>query len=111
MNRRNGPERFFAIPRYAGKATTSTTPSLAEGIRPWDDFSARYLQDDWMEELGPNASVWGICNEENERFDAEMVGGWRDTADVLLVFVGLRLSSLEGVISPLTNSRPAFSQL
>jgi hypothetical protein len=47
----------------------------------------KHPEDEWMEEFGSRARVWRVCNEENERFDAEMVSGWRDTADVLLVFV------------------------
>ena len=81
-------ERYFAIPRYAGQtATSAAAPSIAEGLLTWDDYAAKYPEDGWMKELNSHARVWRICNEENDRFDLEMVGGWRDTADVLLVFV------------------------
>jgi hypothetical protein len=79
------PERFFAIPRHAGQTATSG----AQGVSSWDEYNFKYPEDEYGKEFGPNARVWRLCNDENERFDAEMIQGWRDTADVLLVFVGI----------------------
>jgi hypothetical protein len=40
-----------------------------------------------MEEMGDNARVWHVYNDEADRIDAEMVDGWRSTLDTLLIFV------------------------
>ncbi|KAK0479959.1 hypothetical protein EDD18DRAFT_1086203, partial [Armillaria luteobubalina] len=40
-------------------------------------------------ELAPAARAWRTCLEESATSDGEMVEGWRDGLDVLLVFAGL----------------------
>jgi hypothetical protein len=40
-----------------------------------------------MEEMGDNARVWRVFNDEADRIDAERVDGWRSTLDTLLIFV------------------------
>lgn len=93
---RGKTDRFFGIPKYGGQTTTSIAgASYADGIATWDDYNMKYPEDEWMEEFGPHARGWRVCNDENEKFDAEMVVGWRDTADVLLVFVSPNLSSAQ----------------
>lgn len=47
-----------------------------------------YPQDAYGEETTPYARVWRACLDEAATFDAEMIDGWKDTTDVLLVFVG-----------------------
>ncbi|KAK0220542.1 hypothetical protein IW262DRAFT_1033733 [Armillaria fumosa] len=53
------------------------------------DYEQKFPEDKQYEELGPLARVWGTYLEECARFDTEMVEGWRDGLDVLLVFAGL----------------------
>ncbi|KAK0446681.1 hypothetical protein EV421DRAFT_211985 [Armillaria borealis] len=48
-------------------------------------------EDKRYEEMGPTARVWSAYLEECAPFDLEMVEGWRDGLDVLLVFAGLFL--------------------
>jgi hypothetical protein len=42
-----------------------------------------------MEEMGENARVWRVYNDEADRTDMEMVDGWKGTLDTLLIFVSV----------------------
>ncbi|KAK0447865.1 uncharacterized protein EV420DRAFT_1647606 [Desarmillaria tabescens] len=53
------------------------------------DYEQKFPEDKQYEELGPAARVWRTYLEECAGFDIEMVEGWRDGLDVLLVFAGL----------------------
>ncbi|PBK69495.1 hypothetical protein ARMSODRAFT_957134 [Armillaria solidipes] len=53
------------------------------------DYEQRFPEDKRYEELGPLARVWRTYLAECVGFDAEMLEGWRDGLDVLLVFAGL----------------------
>ncbi|KAK0505361.1 hypothetical protein EDD18DRAFT_1017532, partial [Armillaria luteobubalina] len=53
------------------------------------DYEQRFPEDKRYEELGPLARVWRTYLAECAGFDVEMLEGWRDGLDVLLVFAGL----------------------
>ncbi|PBK95500.1 hypothetical protein ARMGADRAFT_926110, partial [Armillaria gallica] len=53
------------------------------------DYEQKFPEDKRHEEMGPTARVWRTYLEECAPFDIEMVEGWRDGLDVLLVFAGL----------------------
>ncbi|KAK0494284.1 hypothetical protein EDD18DRAFT_1009156, partial [Armillaria luteobubalina] len=53
------------------------------------DYEQRFPEDKRYEELGPFARVWRTYLEECATYDVEMLEGWRDGLDVLLVFTGL----------------------
>ncbi|KAL1689630.1 hypothetical protein GGG16DRAFT_57375, partial [Schizophyllum commune] len=53
------------------------------------DYEQKYDEDVYGEELGSNARFWHVLLDEGRVYDAELVDGWRDTLDVLLVFAGL----------------------
>ncbi|KAK0238882.1 hypothetical protein EDD85DRAFT_951100 [Armillaria nabsnona] len=53
------------------------------------DYEQKFPEDKRYEELGPTARVWRTYLDECGLFDLEMVEGWRDALDVLLVFAGL----------------------
>ncbi|SJL11097.1 uncharacterized protein ARMOST_14500 [Armillaria ostoyae] len=61
---------------------------LMKGNDPFD-YEQKFPEDKQYEELGPTARVWRTYLEECAAFDIEMVEGWRDGLDVLLVFAGL----------------------
>lgn len=44
--------------------------------------------------MGPQARVWKTYLDEAEAYDLERVEGWKDTVDVLLVFVSFIQSDL-----------------
>ncbi len=54
------------------------------------DYKARYPPDPYGQEMSDNARIWSIYLEEVADFDTNMLAEWRDTIDVLLVFVRLR---------------------
>ncbi len=63
------------------------------------DYEKKFAEDKRCEELGSAARVWRTYLEECAASDGEMVEGWRDGLDVLLVFVStivleLRILSL-----------------
>ncbi len=61
---------------------------MASGVTP-RDYKARYPPDPHSQEMSDNARIWPIYLEEAADFDANMLAEWRDTIDVLLVFVRL----------------------
>ncbi len=61
---------------------------MISGVAP-RDYKARYPPDPYGQEMSDNARIWPIYLEEAADFDANMLAEWRDTIDVLLVFVCL----------------------
>jgi hypothetical protein len=59
-----------------------------------DDIRNNYPEDDYSEEMGPNARVWKLCLDVAEGEDSKMFGNWEDTVNVLLVFVGISVAAL-----------------
>lgn len=62
--------------------------SLCQGasFNPYD-YEQKYPEDPFCEEAGPNARVWRTYLDVAEEYDAERIDGWKDTIDVLLIFV------------------------
>ncbi|KAI3604641.1 hypothetical protein WG66_008301, partial [Moniliophthora roreri] len=57
------------------------------GYRPHTrDYEQEYPEDAYGEEIGSDARVWMAYLDESGLFDMEMLSGWKDTIDVLLVF-------------------------
>jgi hypothetical protein len=52
-----------------------------------DDYEQKYPKDACGEEMGPNARFYRVYLDESAKYIAEMVDGWRDGLDRLLVFV------------------------
>ncbi|KAL1677200.1 hypothetical protein EV122DRAFT_214696, partial [Schizophyllum commune] len=53
------------------------------------NYEQKYAEDAYGEELGAHARFWHVLLDESQTYDTELVHGWRDTLDVLLVFAGL----------------------
>ncbi|KAJ7586312.1 hypothetical protein C8J56DRAFT_761525, partial [Mycena floridula] len=53
------------------------------------DYEEKYPPDANGMEMSSDARVWLVYLDESEEYDREMIEGWRDTIDVLLVFAGL----------------------
>ncbi|KAK0216241.1 hypothetical protein IW262DRAFT_1299481 [Armillaria fumosa] len=70
---------FFGIPQRAPQV---------RGNDPLD-YEQKFPEDKRYEELSPFARVWRTYLEECGAFDTELLEGWRDGLNVLLVFVGL----------------------
>ncbi|KAK0202474.1 hypothetical protein DFS33DRAFT_1384827 [Desarmillaria ectypa] len=58
---------------------------VGRGSDPFD-YEQKLPEDKRHEEMGPMARVWRTYLKECTAFDLEMVEGWRDGLDVLLVF-------------------------
>lgn len=52
-----------------------------------DDYELKYAEDEYGQEAGPNARVWKTYLDESEIYDLEKVESWKDTIDILLIFV------------------------
>ncbi|KAK0498085.1 hypothetical protein EDD18DRAFT_1378287 [Armillaria luteobubalina] len=68
------------------------------------DYEKKFPEDKHGEELGPAARVWRTCIEESATSDGEMVEGWRDGLDVLLVFAGLFLAVVTTFVTQTSQS-------
>ncbi|KAH8806813.1 hypothetical protein DL96DRAFT_1822167, partial [Flagelloscypha sp. PMI_526] len=53
------------------------------------NYEEKYPEDAPGDELGANARVFKVYNDEAERYDADMIRGFRDSLDGLLVFASL----------------------
>lgn len=72
-----------------GTCLSANAPAKAITLMSYvgDDYEAKYEPDPWGEEVGSNARVWRVYLDEAEAYDSEMTEQWKDTVDVLLVFV------------------------
>ncbi|THU78161.1 hypothetical protein K435DRAFT_572945, partial [Dendrothele bispora CBS 962.96] len=53
------------------------------------DYTQIYEEDEPYTEMGPNARVWKVYNQEVIRVDSDRIEDWRDGLDSLLVFAAL----------------------
>lgn len=58
------------------------------------NYEEKYAPDALGEETSENARVWKVYLDEAENYDDEMLRGFRDTIDSLLVFVSCHNFSL-----------------
>ncbi|KAK7433683.1 hypothetical protein VKT23_020630 [Stygiomarasmius scandens] len=77
--KKEDPERFFSIPKYQPTYT---------GGRSYN-YEEKYAPDPSGERLSDNARVWKVYLDEAESYDDDMLKGFRDTIDSLLVFAAL----------------------
>ncbi|KAJ7888442.1 hypothetical protein B0H14DRAFT_2433545, partial [Mycena olivaceomarginata] len=62
--------------------------------RPPTDYRRKYAEDPPYKELGPEARVWHVYNDESQIFDDDIMIESGDNLDILLVFAGLFSSVL-----------------
>ncbi|SJL01202.1 uncharacterized protein ARMOST_04520 [Armillaria ostoyae] len=84
---------------------TSLMKSL--GNDPFD-YEKKFAEDKQYDELGSAARVWRIYLEECAASNGEMVEGWRDGLDVLLVFVSTIVLEF-GMLSLIEEKAGLFS--
>jgi hypothetical protein len=89
------PHRLLGIPGYQTAYSGQYFPRfnnyfdsllLILGSRNYD-YTQKYPPDELGKEASENARVWKVYLDEAEAFDDEMLRGFRDTLDALLVFV------------------------
>ncbi|KAF5344886.1 hypothetical protein D9758_011546 [Tetrapyrgos nigripes] len=94
--------RLLGIPEYQ---------SLYTGNRDYD-YTRKYPQDEFGKEVRENARVWKVYLDEAEAFDDEMLKGFRDTLDALLVFAALFSAVVTSfVISTVVNLQPDYTEI
>ncbi|KAK7456336.1 hypothetical protein VKT23_010583 [Stygiomarasmius scandens] len=99
--KKEDPERFFSIPKYQPTYT---------GGRSYN-YEEKYAPDPSGERLSDNARVWKIYLDEAESYDDDMLKGYRDTIDSLLVFAALFSAVVTTfVIKTIEALEPDFGQ-
>ncbi|KAF9030197.1 hypothetical protein BDZ89DRAFT_678758 [Hymenopellis radicata] len=53
------------------------------------DYEQKYAPDEQYAEMSPMARVFRVYNDESLKYDTEMVNGWREGLDMLLLFAAL----------------------
>ncbi|KAF9007765.1 hypothetical protein BDZ89DRAFT_1168404 [Hymenopellis radicata] len=53
------------------------------------DYEQKYAPDEEFKEMSPNARAFRVYVDESAKYDREMVNGWREGLDMLLVFAAL----------------------
>ncbi|KAH8824526.1 hypothetical protein DL96DRAFT_1558338 [Flagelloscypha sp. PMI_526] len=93
--------KFFGIPRYQ--------PFI--GGRSFN-YEQKYPPDAEGEEASDEARVWSTYLDEAETYDHDMVQGFRDAIDSLLVLAGLFSAIVATFVAQTSQSlKPDFSQL
>jgi hypothetical protein len=59
------------------------------------DYEKKYEPDPVGKEMDLNARVWKVYLDEAEEYDDEMLRGFKDTIDSLLVFVSSTMSKFQ----------------
>ncbi|KAF5353795.1 hypothetical protein D9758_010604 [Tetrapyrgos nigripes] len=94
--------QLLGIPEYQSSYT---------GTRDYD-YTQKYPADEFGKEAGENARVWKVYLDEAETFDDEMLRGFRDTLDALLVFAALFSAVVTSfVISTVVNLQPDYTRI
>ncbi|KAF5333033.1 hypothetical protein D9758_017224 [Tetrapyrgos nigripes] len=76
------------------------------------DYTCKYPQDELGKGASENARVWKVYLDEAEAFDDEMLKGFRDTLDALLVFAALFSAVVTSfVISTVVNLQPNYTEI
>ncbi|KAF5335449.1 hypothetical protein D9758_018186 [Tetrapyrgos nigripes] len=76
------------------------------------DYTKKYPADELGKEVSENARVWKVYLDEAEETDSEMLSGFRDTLDALLVFAALFSAVVTSfVISAVESLQPDYSQI
>ncbi|KAK7456340.1 hypothetical protein VKT23_010587 [Stygiomarasmius scandens] len=99
--KKEDPERFFSIPKYQPTYT---------GGRSYN-YEEKYAPDPSGERLSDNARIWKVYLDEAESYDDDMLKGYRDTIDSLLVFAALFSAVVTTfVIKTIEALEPDFGQ-
>ncbi|KAH8822412.1 hypothetical protein DL96DRAFT_1714731 [Flagelloscypha sp. PMI_526] len=94
--------KLFGIPGY---------PPLHTGGRSFD-YDAKYPEDPPGEEASENARIWMIYNDEAGIYDDDMIRGFRDTLDSLLVFAALFSAVVTTLlVQTVTSLEPDYAEM
>ncbi|KAF8904903.1 hypothetical protein CPB85DRAFT_952340 [Mucidula mucida] len=77
--------RTSTLPGFTSSPPSHTRPTVHDPF----DYEQKYAPDPIYEEWSPKARVWRVYGDEATQIDIEMVAGWREGLDMLLVFAAL----------------------
>ncbi|KAH9830355.1 uncharacterized protein C8Q71DRAFT_862644 [Rhodofomes roseus] len=77
------PTDFAEIPEAQNRSLFSERGSI--GVA--HDYEKKYEPDPPFQGAGPQARIWQVYGKEADELDSDMIGGWKATIDVFLVFV------------------------
>ncbi|KAJ3719231.1 hypothetical protein C8R42DRAFT_543167, partial [Lentinula raphanica] len=76
------------------------------------DYEEKYDPDPLGDEMKENARVWKVYLDEAETHDFEMITGFRDTIDALLVFAALFSAVVTSfIIAAISSLQPDFGEI
>ncbi|KAJ3818578.1 hypothetical protein F5878DRAFT_697896 [Lentinula raphanica] len=76
------------------------------------DYREKYEDDAEKEWLAENARVWKVYLDEAELKDNELLAGFKDTIDALLIFAALFSAVVTSfIISTITSLQPNYTQI
>ncbi|KAH7096507.1 hypothetical protein BKA62DRAFT_591851, partial [Auriculariales sp. MPI-PUGE-AT-0066] len=76
------------------------------------EYERRYPPDKYGEELRPNARLFKIYRDRVTEKDEDLVNGWNDTLNLMLVFAGLFSAVLTALLVESSKQlRPDYSQV
>ncbi|KAJ3767596.1 hypothetical protein FB446DRAFT_819856, partial [Lentinula raphanica] len=76
------------------------------------DYEEKYDPDPLGDEIKENARVWKVYLDEAETHDFEMIKGFRDTIDALLVFAALFSAVVTSfIIAAISSLQPDFGEI
>ncbi|KAJ3730283.1 hypothetical protein C8R42DRAFT_568486, partial [Lentinula raphanica] len=76
------------------------------------DYEEKYDPDPLGDEMKENARVWKVYLDEAESHDFEMITGFRDTIDALLVFAALFSAVVTSfIIAAMSSLQPDFGEI
>ncbi|KIK55321.1 hypothetical protein GYMLUDRAFT_841952, partial [Collybiopsis luxurians FD-317 M1] len=98
----NNGSPFFGLPPYQ---------SPYSGTRSYN-YAEKYPPDPLGHEFKENARVWKVYLDEAENYDDEMLKGFKDTIDSLLIFAALFSAVVTTfVVSTAGSLQPDYSQI
>ncbi|KAJ3837115.1 hypothetical protein F5878DRAFT_230418, partial [Lentinula raphanica] len=99
----SGPRTRYMIPPYHSSFTKSGRSY---------DYEEKYDPDPLGDEMKENARVWKVYLDEAESHDLEMITGFRDTIDALLVFAALFSAVVTSfIIAAISSLQPDFGKI
>ncbi|KAJ3710102.1 hypothetical protein C8R42DRAFT_548748, partial [Lentinula raphanica] len=76
------------------------------------DYWEKYAADSVGQQLAENARVWKVYLDEADKKDGELMQGFKDTIDALLIFAALFSAVVTSfIISTLSSLQPNYTQI
>ncbi|KAH7098493.1 hypothetical protein BKA62DRAFT_712955 [Auriculariales sp. MPI-PUGE-AT-0066] len=87
-NAKPAPQAVPTVPSFPWEETLEKRYPLPDPSK-FTEYERKYPPDKYGEEMGPNARYFKMYRDRVTEQDEDLIGGWNDTLNVLLVFAGL----------------------